>query len=179
MIITAELFYNSIKKKKNWTAPGNDKITNFWIKKLYPLHQKLTEIINNEHSLPAWLQEGRCIMIPKAKTPAAEHHPPLTCLDTLYKAITSVIDGMLKEHEARYQMMQIDQKGCKLGSMGCIDNLLIHKAILEDAQTNKKNITCVWVDVKKAFDSVSHRGLPTKLSTFTKNIMKKWKMTLE
>ena len=69
--------------------------------------------------------------------------------------------------------MQIDQKGCKQGSVGCIDNLLMDKAILEDAQFNRKNITCPWVDVKKAFDSVSHKwlelclehhGLPAKLT---------------
>ena len=53
------------------------------------------------------------------------------------------------------------------------------KAILEDAQFNKKNITC---DVKKAFDSVSHKwlelclehhGLPAKLTAFIKTIVKK------
>ena len=51
-----------------------------------------------------------------------------------------------------------------------------------------KNITCVWVDVKKAFDSVSHKwlelclehhGLPTKQAAFIKNIIKKWEITLE
>ena len=63
------------------------------------------------------------------------------------------------------------------------------KAVLEDAQFNRKNITCVWVDVKKAFDSVSHKwlelclehhGLPAKLTVFIKTIIvKKWKTTLE
>ena len=73
--------------------------------------------------------------------------------------------------------------------MGCIDNLLIDKAILEDAQSNRKNISCVWVDVKKAFDSVSHAwlewcggdhyGLPTNITVLFKNIMKNWKITLD
>ena len=62
------------------------------------------------------------------------------------------------------------------------------QAILEDAQFNKKNITYVWVDVKKAFDSVSHKwlelclehhGLPAKLTAFIKTIVKKWKITLD
>ena len=127
-------------------------------------------------------------MIPKKEEPAAKDHRPITCLNTLYKAITSVIDELLKEHEATHQLMQIDQKGCKQGSMGCIDHLLMDKAILEDAQFNRKNITCVWVDVKKAFDSVSHKwlelclehhGLPIKLTAFVKNIIKKWEITLE
>ncbi|XP_068723454.1 uncharacterized protein [Montipora capricornis] len=114
VVITAELYYNSIKKKKNWSSPGKDKITNFWIKKLTALHPQiatsLTEIINKELSLPSWLQEGRCIMIPKKEEPAAKDHRPITCLNTLYKAVTSVIDELLKEHEATHQLMQIDQK---------------------------------------------------------------------
>ena len=180
------------KKKRNWSAPGYDKITNFWIKKLTVLHKDLTsaltQIINSEITLLAWLQEGRCVMIPKKESPSAKDHRPITCLNTTYKAITSVINDMLNKHEERHQLMQVDQRGCKHGSMGCIDNLLIDKAILEDAQSNRKNISCVWVDVKKAFDSVSyawlecclhHYGLPTKITALIKNIMKNWKITLD
>jgi len=47
--------------------------------------------------------------------------------------------------------------------MGCIDNLLVDKALLEDAAKNAKNISCVWIDVKKAFDSVAHNWLVTDL----------------
>ena len=61
-------------------------------------------------------------MIPNKEEPAANDHRPITCLNTLYKAITSVIDELLKEHEVAHQLTQIDQKGCKQGSMGCIDN---------------------------------------------------------
>ena len=46
-----------------------------------------------------------------------------------------MIDELLKEHEAAHQ---IDQNGCKQGSMGCIDNLLMDKAKLEDPQFNRK-----------------------------------------
>ena len=63
-------------------------------------------------------------MIPNKEEPAAKDHRPIACLNTLY-AITSVIDELLKEHEAAHQLMQIDQNGCKQGSMGCIDNLLM------------------------------------------------------
>ena len=40
-----------------------------------------------------------------------------------------MIDELLKEHEATQQLMQIDQKGWKQGSLGCVDNLLMDKAI--------------------------------------------------
>ena len=55
--------------------------------------------------------------------------------------------------------MQIEQRGGVKGSMGCIDNLLIDKALVEDATKNAKNISCVSIDVKKVFDSVAHNWL--------------------
>ena len=46
--------------------------------------------------------------------------------------------------------MQLDQRGGTPGSMGCIDNLLIDKAILEDATKNSKNLSCTWhLDIRK------------------------------
>ncbi|KAK2552767.1 hypothetical protein P5673_025921, partial [Acropora cervicornis] len=60
--------------------------------------------------------------------------------------------------------------------MGCIDNLLIDKALVEGATKNAKNISCVWIDVKEAFDSVAHNWLVTVLKDH--GITKLWKTTL-
>ena len=49
-----------------------------------------------------------------------------------------MIAELLKEHEAAHQLMQIHQKGCKQGSMGCIGNRTMDKPILEDPQFNRK-----------------------------------------
>ena len=43
--------------------------------------------------------------------------------------------------------------------MGCIDNLLIDKAVLEDAQFSRKKLLCTWIDVKKVFDSIDQNWL--------------------
>ena len=85
-------------------------------------------------------------------------------------------------------MLQLDQRGGKPGSMGCMDNLLVDRMVLEDAQFNLKNLTCTWVDLKKAFDSVSHpwlfrclecHGVPVELIDFIKNIVKTWEISIE
>ena len=73
------------------------------------------------------------------------------------------------------------------GSMGCIENRLIDKAILEDATKNNKNLSCTWIDVKKAFGSVSHvwlievlkmHKINEKLVDFVENVMRSWTITL-
>ena len=69
------------------------------------------------------------------------------------------------------------------GSMGSIDNLLIDKAILEDATKNSKNLSFTLIDVKEAFDSVSHvwliellimHKINEKPVAFVDNVMKSW-----
>lgn len=36
IIITKEIITNRIKNKRNWSSPGKDNITNYWIKKMVP-----------------------------------------------------------------------------------------------------------------------------------------------
>ena len=72
--ITKETVYNCVKKKKNWTSPGLDKITNFWIKEFSSLHALLADAIttlinDSSKSLPSWLAEGRTVMLPKKDNP--------------------------------------------------------------------------------------------------------------
>ena len=55
--------YVSIRKKRQWSSPGNDKITIYWLKTLSTTHKGLAEavrkITNNDMPLPDWLVEGK------------------------------------------------------------------------------------------------------------------------
>ena len=62
----------------------------------------------------------------------------------------------LDKHEDKSQRMQIAKRGGVSGSIGCVDNFLIDKTILVDAVRNRKNLSWTWIEVEKAFDSVSH-----------------------
>ena len=72
--------------------------------------------------------------------------------------------------------------------MGCIDNLLLDKVILEDAKRNRKNLSCTWIDIQKAYDSVSHNWLIRILEMhrlertvikIIEKIVKTWETTIE
>ena len=65
--------------------------------------------------------------------------------------------------------MQIDQRGCTSGSMSCIDNLAIDKAVLEDAQAGKKNLSHTCVDIMNAFDPINHNCLNFCLTSRVKS----------
>ena len=98
----------------------------------------------------------------------------------MYKAITGTIKELLPSH-----LLQVDQRG---GTRGCIDDLLIDKTIAEDAKINHKNLSMVWIDIKKAFDSVSHEWIikvlqmyetHPKIISLIKKIINSWTITLE
>ena len=128
------------------------------------------------------------MMIKKQENPAPQDHRPITCLNNIYKVVTSVINEALKSHEKFQQLLQLDQRGSKPGSMGYIDNLLLDKAILEDAKRNRKNLSCTWIDIQKAYDSVSHNwlirilemhGLERTVIKIIEKIVKTWETTTE
>ena len=90
------------------------------------------------------------MMIKKQENPAPqEDHRPLTSFNNIYKVVTSVINEALKSHEKFQQLLQLDQRGSKPDSMGCIDNLLLDKAILEDAKRNRKIVHAPGLTFKR------------------------------
>ena len=60
--------------------------------------------------------------------------------------------------------------------------------VLRDAQINRRNLSCGWVDITKAFDSVSHSWLkkmlklhriPTKLRVAIESLIENWAVVIK
>ena len=65
-----------------------------------------------------------------------------------------------------HNLFPIEQKRCRKGSYGCKDQLLINKMILKNIKTKHSNLSTVWIDYKKAFDSMSHTWIINCLEIF-------------
>ena len=48
------------------------------------------------------------------------------------------------------------QKGCKRGSPGTKDQLLIDMTVLKDSKKRRTNLSMAWIDYSKAYDLVPH-----------------------
>ena len=182
---------NNNNKSSNSKSPGKDKVSNFWLKHLVSLHEDLakayTKVIEHSEETPEWLTEGITYLLPKQEeTKNPKNYRPITCLPTMYKILTSIIAEQTYTFLNEHRLVPSEQKGCKRGSYGCKDQLLINKMILEDCQTKKKNLSTAWIDYKKAFDSVPHTGIIKcmeiyKICPVTVNFiaesMKCWKTT--
>ena len=81
----------------------------------------------------------------------------------------------------------MDQRGAKDKCSGTIDNLLIDNMVLLDAHDHKRNLTCSWIDITKAYDSLSHSWIkkmlsvhrfPIKLQSIIAKLIDAWNITL-
>ena len=62
-----------LKRKKNWRAPGPDRVTNYWWKQAIALHDGVTgtfkSIMLNNYDFPLWFTGGRTTLNPSPATP--------------------------------------------------------------------------------------------------------------
>ena len=191
VITTPNEFLKCVKKKRNWSSPGPDLIVNFWLKKLTYTHELTHEIFhqlkNNHCRIPIWFCLGRTSLLEKPGGWQANNTRPITCTNNQYKLFTSLLNSDLNNHTAKHKLMQMDQRGAKEQCPGTHQNLLIDDMVLKDARDNNKTLATAWIDVRKAYDSVSHSWLikcleihrvPTKLVKTISNIIDSWSVQL-
>ena len=84
-------------------------------------------------------------------------------------------------------MLQCDQRGGRKGTWGVVDNVMIDAMVLEECRMRKKNLSCTWVDVATAYDSVSHNWLlktlelhriPLAITNTIRKLSTQWKTKL-
>ena len=191
MITTNEIKL-ALTKSQKWKSPGVDKVTNFWLNTFSSSHETLAKLLNNvmdnPQNSPEWLCEGTTYLLAKSEeTENPKNFRPITCLSTTYKLLTSILTDRTYQHLEKNNLLPLEQKGCRRGSYGCKDQLLVNKMILENCRAQHRNMSCAWIDYKKAFDSVPHdwilRSLELfkispKISHFLRESMKLWKTRL-
>ena len=161
--LDSETIKEAIRRKKNWSAPGPDKIANFWWKKVDAIHKDIIDafqiITRSTDDFPLWFSEGKTTLIPKPGDFTSDNQRPITCLNTLYKWFTSSLLVPIDNHLDKFNLMETEQRGAKKGCSGTMDNLLIDRMVTQDRHRRNRNLSMAWIDVRKAYDSVSHKWL--------------------
>lgn len=100
--------------------------------------------------------KGRTVLIQKdpAKGTQASYYRPIVCLPIMWKLLTGIMGEKLYQYLERNG--ENEQKGCRKGSRGTKDQLLIDKAILNNCRRRLANFSMAWIDYKKAYDMVPH-----------------------
>ena len=169
-------------------SPGNDRIIGDWYKHLTTYRDHLTELfqhqIHSDQPLPNWLSTAYTALLPKTKdTHIEKNYRPITCLNVIYKLYTSCINEFLVDHVYNNNIITQEQAAGKKGVWRTIEQLLINKSIMKEARSMRRNLVTVWLDYRKAFDSITHDWLlealrvakiPQHLITAVKNLTESW-----
>ena len=83
----------------------------------------------------------------------------MTCLNLMYKICTSFLNTFLSDHCYQNQIISPEQAAGKKGVWGCTEQLLINRAIMTEVRKKQHNLFTIWLDCKKAFDSLPHEWL--------------------
>ena len=152
-----------IGKKRNWSAPGPDRLANYWWKRAKCLHEGIATsfeaIARSDQEIPMWFAEGKSSLIPKPGEFTSANQRPITCLNTMYKWFSSCLLKPVDQHLDTYGLMEGEQRGAKENCSGTMDNLLVDRMVCQDSQRGRRNLSMAWVDVRKAYDSVDHKWL--------------------
>jgi hypothetical protein len=192
--ISLDLLIKVIAKTNNWKATGSDKIHNYWYKKLTSTHAVILTHINNfirdPGSVPSFVTQGITYMLPKDKTDPKNpsKYRPITCLQNIYKILTSCISEIIYKHLETHNILAEQQKGCRKKSQGCKEQLIIDSVVSKLALRTKSDIYTMYIDYQKAFDSVPHSWLVSILKhynindiiiNFLSNTMQNWTTVLK
>ena len=77
----------------------------------------------------------------------------------MYKIYTSCLSTFINNYLMSNNIITPEQAGGKQGVWGTTEQLLINKTIVNDAKQKRRNLITVWLDYKKAFDSIPHNWL--------------------
>ena len=158
-LIVEQFQGNYLKRKRNWSAPGPDKLANYSWKNAEISYQGVTRCFKSiskvDFNYPAWLTGGKTSLIPKEGNFTNDNQRPITCLNTIYKWFTSCMLRPMDEPLNRHELMEKQQRGATERCRGTTDNLHIDRMVTQDCHRDRRNLSKAWIDVTKAYDSVA------------------------
>ena len=171
LVISLDMVRKFVGKMPNWKAPGPDHVQWFWVKKFTSLHGRVATALNRclcSGNVPEWMNVGKTVLIQKDpdKGVAPSNYRPITCLPVMWKLFSGVMSDSIYEHLDEKGLFPLEQKGCKRGSYGTKDQLMVNKAVLTDCRRRKTNLAMAWVDYRKAYDMVPHDWILRCLQLF-------------
>lgn len=149
-----------LKSLQTQTALGPDGLTVRELRKVPA--DVLVHVFNNWlsfASLPDELRSSRKVFIPKhAEAASASELQPITISSILIRTYSRLLLGRLQEEHSFHEL----QGGFSL-DRAATSNLFLLQGLMRDAKRHNRPYCATSLDLKKAFDSVSHHALLTSL----------------
>ena len=159
--ITVDELTKSINNANCASAPGADGISNRFIKQYWSFFKnpllKLCNFCYEKNELPMSFRTANIKLIPKkGDLSKIKNWRPISLLNCFYKIISRTITARLRKYMDK--MTPICQKGYS-GSRYCQEVLITVIEGIEKCNFSKRRACVISLDIKKAFDSLSHSFL--------------------
>lgn len=154
-----------LKANKN-TSAGPDKIGLGKLRSVDRQGKALTNLFNTwllMGNVPEEVKENRSILLPKGSEglESINNWRPLTISSVVLRLYTGLIASrVLKEFKINER-----QRGF-IKASGCAENGFLIEKLLEHAKRNRNTIVVAFLDLAKAFDTVSHKHIIAGLQRF-------------
>jgi exonuclease III len=166
--LTLGEFDEAVLEAKNNGSPGIDGISNKFIKRYWQLFRvplfRYTEYCLENGNLTENFKCAKIRLIPKKGDPKKiSNWRPISLLNCFYKIISRVLANRMKKVSDK--ILHVGQKGyskkkwCQEVAISLIDNVC-------DLRAQNKSGCIVSLDIKKAFDSISHDFMEEALRFF-------------
>ena len=190
--IKFENFVGINENLKDNNSPGIDLITGYWIKRSWATRETTFNIFkkinNREDTIPEWLIKARTTLIAKNKeTQNPKNYRPIVCENIMMKTYTGTLAKFIEEHLIENSIVYSEQAGAKKRLWGCTDQLLINRVVTNEAKKGRRNLSMIWLDYKKAYDSVPHAWIiealrlakiPDTIIAAVQHLISRWSMEL-
>uniref|UniRef100_A0A5S6Q2W4 Reverse transcriptase domain-containing protein n=1 Tax=Trichuris muris TaxID=70415 RepID=A0A5S6Q2W4_TRIMR len=143
------------------SAPGPDEVTAPVAKTIPP--QLLCKIFNISlflRNVPRDYKTSRTVILPKnSQQPSSNDFRPITINSNIYRIFSKIINARL--------LPQVSLNRCQAGFQkdldGCSENIRLLLACINNARQTNSSIGVAFLDVAKAFDTVSHHSVARAL----------------
>lgn len=167
--ITLNEVQSAVQNLDKDKSPGEDGIMPILLKSLNETSlQTITKCFNNilnEGEFPDCWGNGVVIPIPKTEQASLpSQYRGITLLPILSKLFTAILATRIRDWAERHQKLGDYQFGFRQGCQ-TVDAIFIVQTLFERSKVTKSSLFCCFVDFRKAFDSINHNKLWSKLSS--------------
>ena len=166
--ITLPEMIKVVRKLKNKRSSGYDQVSNYMIKLLPPAYieclQKCFNTWLRECRFPDFWKSAKIITLNKLKSgvPQSDQTRPISLLPTHSKLLEKLILVKVRRWAEGNQLIPKEQSGFRPGGLLCTRVLSIYQEIKNNLAANVPTLA-IYVDYKKAYDMIWHKGLLVKL----------------
>lgn len=160
-LITAKEIEKNVQEMSKNSAPGPDGFTLRDIKKMDPEYSRTAEIFNlwlTAGKIPDMVRGCRTVLIPKSSQPERlkdlNNWRPITIGSILLRLFSRILTARL----TKACPLNPRQRGF-IKAAGCSENLKLLQTIIRSAKREHRPLGVVFVDIAKAFDTVSHQHI--------------------